>query len=123
MATVKLIEINRSNAARNYLEHIDATARTKKAIELEASLYDGCGMSDAAMKMADEIDEAKRLCEAIGGAEGTVLRRHYIDGEPYSDIAVEMAYSERQIGRFAKDGRVKMFDLISPAWQNTVLAS
>ncbi len=130
MATRTMKEITRSNASRNYLEHIDRAARTKRALELEASLYDWRGCQDRAddkihdaQALAQEIEEAKRFCERIGGTEGKVLRRHYIDGASYADIADEEAYSERQIGRYAMLGRVALFDMLSPQWQNTVLVA
>lgn len=130
MATAMFKEINRSNAAKYYLEHIDRAARTKRALELEASLYDWRGCSDRANDkirdaemLAKEIEEAKKYCERIGGTEGKVLRRHYIDGASIVDIANEEAYSERQIRRYAMRGRVAMFDLLEPKWQNTVLVA
>ena len=116
MTTTMMKEINRANASRNYLEHVADKSRMFRAAQLEAAL---CG--DSLPATPDEIQDAKRLCETIGGEEGEVLYRHYIVNEPYTIIAKEMAYSERQIKRFAARGCVTMFDMLSQSWKNTVL--
>jgi len=117
--TNTLREIKRSNASRNYLEHIDETVRAMRALSLEELLF-GNTTRDA-RDLATEIEEARGFCEAIGGTEGEVLKRHYIEGYTYTDIARDMAYSERQITRFAMRGRVAMFDYLEPYWQHSVL--
>lgn len=73
--------------------------------------------ADALAVHADEIDRAWSLC-GTGNAENRhVLWLKYVQGMPWSKIAVALHVSERHVYRMRVDGITELYDRMPERWR------
>lgn len=60
-----------------------------------------------------KLDEAKALCDQVGGIEGEILEHKYVCGYNDKTTAYLANYSKSRMRELAKAGRVKLGKLLS----------
>lgn len=72
---------------------------------------------EAANEMSKRMDEVCKVIDKVGGVQGEILHRRYIEGQRWEEIAVNMHYNYRTVTKLHGKALLVIADMLKDAPQ------